>query len=88
MDVSTSMSKLKPKESDAYPKPAGLSFWDERARLEWPRRRTPPSRGVKETPKRGEDKSEAKEEKGWREQASWGSFPDMSGQGQPACRRV
>ncbi len=69
-DASTSMSELRPKEGEARPKPAALSFRDERARLEWPKRRTPPGRRVKEGPKR--DESGAEEGEDWREQASWG----------------
>jgi hypothetical protein len=51
---------------------AALSFRDERARLKWPMKRTPPRRKAKGTPKRGKEKSEAKEDEDWREQASWG----------------
>jgi hypothetical protein len=71
MDVSTSMSELKPEGSDAGPKPAALSFRDKRARLEWPKKRMYPRRKSRGTPRRSGEKGEAKEGGAWKEQASW-----------------
>jgi hypothetical protein len=35
-DISTSMGELRPKGGELSPKPAALSFQDQRVRLEWP----------------------------------------------------
>jgi hypothetical protein len=66
------MGELRPKGGELSPKPAALSFQDERARLEWPRRRTPPCKRMQETARRDKDKNEVGGEEDNEEQACLG----------------
>jgi hypothetical protein len=60
-DASISMSELRPGGGKLSSRLAALSFKDKRARAEWPRRRTTPSRGMQSPDREDEDTGEAVE---------------------------
>jgi hypothetical protein len=81
LDASTSTSKLRPEGDATGLKPATLSFRDERVRLEWTRRRTPPRRKVKGISQRGEKEREIEMKIECERQASWGECVRQEGSG-------
>ncbi len=67
-DASTSMSELRPEEGKLPPRLAALKLLG--ARMEWARRRTPPSIRVQSPAQEIEDRGEVMEEEARRGQAS------------------